>query len=71
MEHLLFALPVLVCPLAMAAMMFFMMRKPKHQQARSQGDPREQELAALRTQIEDLRAAIGVDGHRTGSSNTR
>lgn len=54
MKDFLYVLPALACPVGMGAMMWFMMRgnkKPADQAA----DPREQELAALRNEIADLR----------------
>ncbi len=55
MQQLLYILPVLICPIVMGLMMWFMMRGHGKTQA---GTPaQEQELAALRAEVDALRAA--------------
>ena len=60
MQQLLYTLPALMCPIGMGAMMWFMMRGGKNKQpaqsAPGTPTPREQELAALRAEIDQLRA---------------
>ncbi|MFL4910575.1 hypothetical protein ACJ6WF_47640 [Streptomyces sp. MMS24-I2-30] len=72
MRELLNYLPVLACPVGMGAMMWFMMRpgrKPAGTTAPA--DPREQELAALRTQVDDLREQMGIQPETTAVEPTR
>lgn len=47
-------LALLACPLGMGAMMFFIMRANKN----NQPDPREQEVTALRAEVDQLRAEM-------------
>jgi len=61
MEKLLYLLPALGCMLPCAAMMWFMMCKPA-QPAQppvtpAQTGPQDQEIAALRAEVDQLRAA--------------
>ena len=61
MEKLMYLLPALGCMLPCAAMMWFMMRKPA-QSAQPPGTPAQtgppdQEIAALRAEVDQLRAA--------------
>jgi hypothetical protein len=54
----LFALALLACPVGMGAMMWFMMRGSGGQGSGSQGDKAaEQEVARLRAEVDQLRAA--------------
>ncbi|MGI8702134.1 MAG: hypothetical protein ACR2JU_13185 [Nocardioidaceae bacterium] len=57
MEQLLYALPVLACPVGMGAMMWFMMRG-KSDKPNDGGLTRAQssEIARLQTQLDDLRS---------------
>lgn len=63
--EILYAVAVLVCPVAMGAMMWVMMRGNKDRPAVP--DPREGELARMRAEIDQLRAAQHnrVDGTHT------
>lgn len=61
MEKLLYLLPALVCMVPCAALMWFMMRKPA-QPGQQPGTParpgpQDQEIAALRAEVDQLRAA--------------
>ena len=61
MERLLYLLPALGCMVPCAVMMWFMMRKPA-QPAQPPGTPaptgpQDQEIAALRAEVDQLRAA--------------
>jgi len=56
MQHLLYILPALACPLAMGVMMFFMMRPGTKQTQNQPGPQQEQEIAQLRQQVEQMRA---------------
>ena len=63
MDRLLYILPALACPIGMGAMMWFMMRGGKTQAAGGQqpaqpGGPQAQELAALRGEVDQLRAQV-------------
>jgi hypothetical protein len=65
MEKLLYLLPALGCPLGMGAMMWFMMRSGKSGLAGQAAQPGtlvasavpDQEIAALRAEVDQLRAA--------------
>lgn len=48
------ALVLLACPVGMGLMMFFMMRGKKSDRP----DPREQEVARLRAEVDQLRAGM-------------
>lgn len=54
MQQLLYILPVLVCPIGMGLMMWFMMRG--HGKTKTGTPAQEQELTALRAQVEALRS---------------
>ena len=60
MDRLLYVLPALACPIGMGAMMWFMMRGGKTEAASGQqpGDLQVQELAALRSEVDQLRAQV-------------
>lgn len=53
MQQLLYILPALACPIGMGLMMWFMMRG--HGKTKTGTPAQEQELAALRAQVEALR----------------
>lgn len=58
MESLLVTLPVLACPVGMGLMMWFMMRGPgmRNHDDRAHDDASKQEIARMRTEIEQLKA---------------
>ncbi|WP_331753135.1 hypothetical protein OG440_39405 (plasmid) [Streptomyces sp. NBC_00637] len=65
MSQFLYALPALACPVGMGAMMWFMMkgnRQPAQDKTAGHAgfttDPREQEVDALRKEINDLRGRV-------------
>ena len=61
MDKLLYLLPAVGCMIPCAAMMWFMMRKPAQPAqppgAPAQPGPQDQEIAALRAEVDQLRAA--------------
>ncbi|MCZ4102799.1 MULTISPECIES: hypothetical protein [Streptomyces] len=58
MQQILYILPALMCPLGMGVMMWFLMRPSNKQQAgHGTSAVQERELAALRAEIDALRAA--------------
>ena len=58
MSELFYSLAILACPLGMGAMMWFMMRGQKNQPAASRVSTGEEaELARMRAEIDQLRAA--------------
>lgn len=58
MDTLLAALPVLACPIAMGAMMWWMARKGHdHGQPHGQPQGQDQEIAQLRAELDELRGS--------------
>ncbi|WP_331753339.1 hypothetical protein OG440_39945 (plasmid) [Streptomyces sp. NBC_00637] len=60
MSQFLYVLPALACPVGMGAMMWFMMKGGRKDQAAppAGSDPREQELDLLRKEVADLRTKV-------------
>jgi hypothetical protein len=56
MQHLLYVLPALACPVGMGAVMWLMMRPGRKNPVGPGSTAQELELADLRSQIADLRA---------------
>lgn len=80
MRELFDYLPLLACPVGMGAMMWFMMRSGRKttdappasaKAAALEADPRQQELAALRKQVEDLRTQTGPQTDAPTPNRTR
>ncbi|MBU6532383.1 hypothetical protein RKD37_001358 [Streptomyces ambofaciens] len=60
MSEILYVLPALACPVGMGLMMWFMMRSgnKKATAPATKADPREQELAVLRAEVDGLRKRL-------------
>ncbi|MDT9692994.1 hypothetical protein Q5762_32670 [Streptomyces sp. P9(2023)] len=80
MSELIKLLPLLACPLGMGAMIWLRVRSGRKttdtpstapKTATSDADPREQELAALRTQVDDLKRHMAHDGQAPDQAHTR
>ncbi|MEU0721788.1 hypothetical protein ABZ498_32000 [Streptomyces lavendulocolor] len=72
MRELINLLPLLACPVGMGAMMWFMMRSGrKTTGAAPSQDTRQQELAALRKQVDDLKQQMGDDAQAPDQAHTR
>ncbi|PXY25395.1 hypothetical protein [Prauserella muralis] len=65
METLLLGLAVLACPVGMGVMMWMMARG--HRQGCDQGSDKEQQIALLRAEIDQLKAERAADRTRSES----
>ncbi|MCP3818812.1 hypothetical protein NLX86_12040 [Streptomyces sp. A3M-1-3] len=80
MSELIKLVPLLACPLGMGALMWFMMRAGRKstdapstgpKTAASGTDPRQQELAVLRQQVDDLKQQMGHDSQTPDRTQSR
>jgi hypothetical protein len=71
MDRLLYAVPLLLCPISMCVMMWFMMRGKKHDQPPQPSAPTttDAEIASLRAEVDQLRGAQ-FTGHRASPTKS-
>ncbi len=69
MQTLFYLLLALGCPLGIGAMMWFMMKRPGGQQAPQPGQltAQDAEIAGMRAELDQLRAAVRSPAEREGS----